>query len=121
MTEKKKRKPRIASSKNGYKTMSQIYGDAYGEANKFKTYQEVTEEYENITGEKISINTACNWYHKGMFKMASEILEHHAPGKYSDMEKKKISRSAEFQTYLRDMLSDIYYADRVGRTEFDDD
>lgn len=119
MENKKKRKPRIASSKNGYKTMSQIYGSEYGETNRFRTYQEVADEYERQTGEAISINTACNWYHKGMFKMASALLENYAPGRYSDTEKKRISRSAEFQVFLRDMLEDAEYG--VNSAEFADD
>lgn len=99
--------------------MSQIYGSEYGETNRFKTYQEVADEYEKLTGEAISINTACNWYHKGMLKIASALLEHHSPGKYSDAEKKRISRSAEFQVYLRSMLEDIVYGENSA--DFADD
>lgn len=101
--QRRKRKGRIASKKNGYKSVADIYGDAMTEDDKFITFREMTERWNEETGEGVKINTMCVRYHNAMFKLAKHILHETRP-ELSDEEIYTISRSAEFQVGIREMM-----------------
>ena len=86
------------------KSMKDYMGDAYSPEHKFRTYDEIAEIYNRGRKKPVSRNTICGWYHKAMYKLAEEMTkEMNLPPE----EIKKVSRSIEFQMYIKDMMEDI--------------
>lgn len=103
---KRKRKGRVASTKTGYKSLAQIYGDSFTEEDKFVTFREMTEIWNRETGENVKINTMCVRYHNAMFKLAKALLPQFHPD-ITDEKIYEISRSVEFAVGIRDMIAKI--------------
>ena len=103
MTVKRKRKGRVASKKNGYKSVADIYGEGFTQDDKFITFREMTKQWNEVTGENIKTNTMCVRYHNAMHRLAKLILNELHPS-LTDEKIYEISRSAEFQVSIREFM-----------------
>lgn len=88
------------------RSMKRTMGDAYNPSDKFVTYEEVTKKWNESSGQSVSRNTVCLWYNNAMYKLAESILE--TRGIVATKEEiKVVSRSAEFQSGIRDIMEQM--------------